>query len=56
MASKIEKMVDQKIPKPPRIYSVDFKVFTNDILGDNTIMISRDIADILEKDIENAKL
>jgi hypothetical protein len=42
----------EKIPSPPRLYSMDFKLFASNFLPENTIIMSKDIAEALEEAIK----
>ena len=44
------------LPKLPRIYSMSIKMFPNSLLGDNTILVSKDIADAFEEAIRCVSL
>ncbi len=41
-----------KLPEPPKVFAMDFKVLFNDLLSPNTVVISRDLADEIERNME----
>jgi len=47
IAALIEVM--KQIPEPPKIFSMDFRLFANNLLPKNTIIMSKDIAEALEE-------
>jgi len=47
IAALIETM--KQIPEPPKIFSMDFQLFANNLLPKNTIIMSKDIAEALEE-------
>ena len=45
----------ESIPSPPKLYIMDFKLFANNMLPENTIIMSNDIAEALEEAISDSK-
>lgn len=43
------KVVESLKPEPPTIYTIDYKLLTGLYLPENTIIVSKDIGDELEK-------